>query len=135
MKKEEGKKQMAKGMEEISRDRRKWEDGRKWKKMGGYGLGRDVGENGRMERWGGRPPAVRAVATTGNTLGINRRLCRDGTEWNGIGSRAITSAWEILWGYFERRQYGNCDLTSNLQKGHQQAILTNINSTTTKNIL
>ena len=53
MKREDGKKQMEKGMEEISRDRRKWEDGRKWKKMGGQRGGKGCGrkwEDGEVGR-------------------------------------------------------------------------------------
>ena len=69
-------------------------------------MGREVGENkrkgewereGRIERWehplGGRlpPPAILSGST-----GAFAQM-----ELNG--SRAITSAWEILEGYFERR--------------------------------
>ena len=55
-----------------------------------------------MGREVGGPPAGRAVASTGNTRAASTGAFAQ-MELNGIGSRAITSAWEILWGDFERR--------------------------------
>ena len=68
---------------------REWEG--RWEKMEGRreGVGREEGG----------PPAGRAVASTGNTLAASTGAFAL-MELNGIGSRAITSAWEIFWESF-----------------------------------
>ena len=68
--------------------------------MGGYVGNERIGSERWWEKMGGEdgPPGGRAVASTDNTLRAASTGCEAQMELNGmaIGSRAITSACEIL---------------------------------------